>query len=64
MRVNPRTHGRAAERDLAQLFERALGSRDAALDLARIAEKFLTEAYRRRVLQMRAPGLDDPPKFF
>ena len=63
MRVDSGADGRSTERDLRELFLRRPAPLDPALDLSGVTEELLTESNRRRVLQMRAPGLDDAPKF-
>ncbi len=58
VRVDPGADCRATEGHFAKLPDRLRCARSTSLNLPRIAEKFLPEADWRRVLQMRAPGLD------
>ena len=63
MPIQTCAHRSSTERKLAQSLDRFLRPFFGVCNLLRIAGKFLTEAYRRRVHQVGSADLDDLPKF-
>ena len=59
MRVQPGADRGAAERQLAQVRQRCVDVREAVVELRHVAGELLAQRERRRVLQVRAPDLDD-----
>ena len=59
MRVEARADRGAALREREEAGHRGLDAAFSMLDLRSVAGKFLRERHRRRILQMRAPDLDD-----
>ena len=49
----------AADPEIAQIVGRLVDAFDAARNRSGVRREFLAETNRHRVLQMRAPGLDD-----
>ncbi|MCY1168124.1 hypothetical protein D9M73_81080 [compost metagenome] len=61
-RVQPRTHRRAAKRQFIQMRQGITHVFFAVFQLGHITGKLLAQRQRCRVLQMRAPYLDDTVK--
>ncbi len=59
MRVEPGAHGGAAQRQLEHVRQRRRDVRARVAELRRVAGEFLPQRQRRRILQVRAPDLDD-----
>ena len=57
--VQAGAHGRSAQGHFVQVGGRSLQAREGSLHLAGVPQELLAQADGRRVLQVRAPGLDD-----
>ena len=64
MRVEPRSHGGAADRQIIKPIQRLFQSLDVALQQTRPAAELLSDGERHGILQVRAADLHDGIKFF